>query len=147
VSTSLRAALLAVLWAPALVLGPGTAGVAAQQPDGAPPFSVGRIREGLEQAPALRVETELPVKLRPTFKSRVDERPFVRTLEEELHKQFDLNLLQRQSAEWAAKCCGLDIGSLLNRVNKSMRDRKIRKTREQIARELAELKAVRSGKL
>jgi hypothetical protein len=97
----------------------------------------------LEQAPALRLETDVPLQLPPVFKSRVDQRVFVLTLEEALHKQFDLNLLQRQSAEWAAKCCGYNLGSLLDIVNEALRDRKIRKTREQIARELAELEAAR----
>lgn len=79
----------------------------------------------------------------PTFKSRVDQRAFVLTLEEALHKQFDLNDLQRQSAEWASKCCGFDVGQLVKIVDEALTRRKIRKTREQIARELAELEAAR----
>lgn len=83
------------------------------------------------------------LELPPLFKSRVNQRMFVLTLEEVLHKEFDLNVLQRQSADWAGKCCGYNLGSLLKGVNDARRDRKARKTREQIARELAELTAAR----
>ena len=68
---------------------------------------------------------------------------FVPSLEEHLRKEFALNLLQRQSAEWASKCCGYDIGQLVKIVDKALQARKLRKTREQIARELAELEAAR----
>ena len=135
--------MLAVLWVSVLVASAATLGAEPQQPDGVPPVSLDRIREGLEQAPALRLETDVPLQLPPTFKSRVDQRVFVLTLEEALHKEFDLTDLQRQSAEWSAKCCGYNVGQLVEIVNKALRDRKIRKTREQIARELAELEAAR----
>ena len=79
----------------------------------------------------------------PTFRSRVDQRVFVLTLEEALHKEFDLNDLQRQSAEWASKCCGYNIGQLVQMIDDAMKQRKIRKTQEQIWRELAELEAAR----
>ena len=79
----------------------------------------------------------------PTFKSRVDQRVFVLTLEEALHKEFDLNDLQRQSAAWAGKCCGYNIGQLVEMTSEALRARKIRKTQEQIWRELAELEAAR----
>ena len=140
--TFLRAAPFALLGVLALVAGTATVGATPQQPESVP-VSLDRIKEGLAQAPALKVKTDVPVQLPPVFKSKVDQPVFVRTLEEELHKQFDLNLLQRQSAEWAGKCCGLSLGSLLNGVSDALRERKIRKTREQIARELAELEAAR----
>jgi hypothetical protein len=79
----------------------------------------------------------------PTFRTRVDQRVFVPSLEEHLRKEFTLTLLQRQSAEWASKCCGYGLGQLVKGVNKALRDRKVRKTHEQIARELAELAAAR----
>lgn len=135
--------MFAVLFVPALVVSSATLGAEPQQPDGVPPVSLDRIREGLEQPPALQVKTDVPLQRPPTFKSRVDQRVFVPTLEEVLHKEFDLNDLQRQSAEWAAKCCGFDIGQLVDLIDKARRDRTIRKTREQIARELAELDAAR----
>jgi hypothetical protein len=137
-----RATLFAVFCPFALALGlsaPLTA--APQQPDNVPPVSLDRIREGLSQAPALELKTSVPVQLPPVFKSRVDQRVFVLTLEQALHKEFDLNILQRQSADWASKCCGFNLGQLLTVADEAVRDRKIRKTREQIARELAELEA------
>jgi hypothetical protein len=51
--------------------------------------------------------------------------------------------LQRQSAEWAAKCCGIGLGLLFNSVEDALERRRVRKIREQIARELAELEADR----
>ena len=68
---------------------------------------------------------------------------FVLTLEEALHKEFDLNDLQRQSAEWSSRCCGINLGQVLQMIDDAMKERKIRKTREQIWRELAELEAAR----
>jgi hypothetical protein len=141
VRTTIRRALFAVLWLPALVVCGATPDAAPQQPDGAQPVSLDRIRDGLDHAPALRVTTDVPLK--PTFKARVDQRVFVLTLEEALHRDFDLNIIQRQSAEWASKCCGYDLGQLVRIVDRAVQDRKIRKTREQIERELAEIDAAR----
>jgi hypothetical protein len=144
VRTFLRATLLAVLCVPALAVCPATLGAAPQQPATVPPVSLDRIREELEKTPGrgLKLDVPMPVPA-PTFKTRVDQRVFVLTLEEALHKEFDLNDLQRQSAEWASKCCGFDRGQLVKIVDEALRARKIRKTREQIARELAELEAAR----
>jgi hypothetical protein len=106
--------------------------------------SLERIRGRLQNAPAPLLKLDVPVQLpAATFKTRVDQRVFVLSLEEQLRKDFTLTPLQRQSAEWAAKCCGYNIGQLVERVNKALRDRKIRRTREQIARELADLEAAR----
>lgn len=140
---TLRATLRAVFCGFALIAGISRPLHAApQQPAAEPPVSVDRIKEELARTrgPGLKLDVPIPEPL-PTFKSRVDQRRFVLTLEEALHKQFDLNDLQRQSAEWASKCCGYDIGRLFHAVEKALHQRKIRKTREQIARELAELNA------
>jgi hypothetical protein len=142
VRTSLRAALCAILWLPALVVCGATLGAAPQQPNDVPPVALDRIRDGLEHAPVLQIKTDVPLQL-PTFKSRVDQRVFVLTLEEALHRDFDLNIIQRQSADWASKCCGFDLGQIVKMVDKAMQDRTTRKTREQIWRELAELEAAR----
>jgi hypothetical protein len=129
----------------ALVMGPATTlGAAPQQPAGDSPVSLERIKGQLAKAPARELKPEAAVPLRvPTFRSRVDQRVFVLTLEEALHKEFDLNDLQRQSAEWASKCCGYNIGQLVQMIDDAMKQRKIRKTQEQIWRELAELEAAR----
>ena len=65
------------------------------------------------------------------------------SLEEWLDKEFNLTELQRQSADWASKCCGIGLGPLFQSVENALERRKIRKIREQIARELAELEAAR----
>jgi hypothetical protein len=131
--------LFAVLSAAAMLVYAPVIRAAPQEPGTSPPLSFERIKEGLDRPPPPKLRPAVPVRFPPTFKSRVDRRAFVPTLEEHLHKEFDLNLLQRQSAEWASKCCGLDIGWLARHVEKALRERTIRKTREQIARELAEL--------
>ena len=145
VKISLRWALPVGVWVPVLVLGTATLGAAPQQPDSVPPVSLSRIREGLEQPSTVRLRTDVPFQLPVVFRSRVDQRVFVLTLEQALHKEFDLNILQRQSADWAAKCCGYNLGSILKVVNDARRDRQVRKTRDQIARELAELAAARKA--
>lgn len=120
-----------------------TLAAAQQQPAAAPPVSLDRIKEELAR-PGLKLDVPIPPP-RPTFKARVDQRVFVLTLEEALHRDFDLNDLQRQSAEWAGKCCGLDLGTVTRAVDKALKEREIRKTREQIWRELAELAAARAA--
>ena len=62
------------------------------------------------------------------------------TLDEDLHKTFDLTDFQRQYAEYASRS-GLDLGVIFRKIDKALEERQIRRTREQIARELAELKA------
>lgn len=134
-----RATLPPALLAPALMMSPAMLGAAPQGPGGGLPVSLERIREDLEKPPAQRLEPATPVPLRPTFRTRVDQRSWVPTLEEHLHQQFDLTPMQRQSADWAAKCCGFKVGQVVKIAEDALRARKIRKTREQIARELAEL--------
>ncbi|MEO6236353.1 MAG: hypothetical protein ABIQ52_05095 [Vicinamibacterales bacterium] len=122
---------LAVMSAPA----------SAQQAAPAAPAALGRVKAQLDHQPARRLAPSGPLELRPVFKSRVDRRPFVLTLEQDLHKTFDLNDLQRQSADWSSRCCGLDLGALFRSVDKAMDERRLRKTREQIAQELAFVEA------
>jgi hypothetical protein len=136
-----RATLCAALLAPALVVSPAALAAAPQEPAGGLPVSLERIREDLEKPLPPKLAPATPVQLRPTFKARVVQRSWVPTLEEHLHKQFDLSPMQRQSAEWAAQCCGLKIGQIVKYAEDALRARKIRKTREQIARELAFLEA------
>jgi hypothetical protein len=107
--------------------------------------SLDRIKEDLARR-GQRLNLAVPIPPpRPTFKSRVDQRQFVLTLEQALHRDFDLNELQRQSAEWRSKCCGFDIGVIFDAVDKALLERKIRKTREQIAQELAFIEAARAA--
>jgi hypothetical protein len=129
----------AVLLLLTFVLSPAAVAAAPQQPSPATPESLQRIKDELATGPAIKLTTQAPMQLRPTFKARSEERVFVPTLEEVLHKQFDLNDLQRQSAQWAAQCCGFNVGQVADMIEDALRERKIRKTREQISREIAEI--------
>ena len=125
-----------------LVLPPKAA--AEQPPVPEQPVSLTRIRAGIEDT------AEHPFKVdaksqrsTPRFKTSVEERSYMLTFEEQLRKHFELTPLQRQSQEWASKCCGLDLGVLFDPIERALQRRKERKIREQIARELDELKAAR----
>jgi len=148
--------LLAVVLGQGLVVNGGTLRAASQQPAGEPPVSLERIREELDRDPPRLLNTAVPLQLAmPTFKSRVEQRVFVPTLQEHLRKEFALNTLQRQSADWAAACCGgyvwasgsygVRLDPLFNSLEKALERRRLRKTREQIARELAELEVFRKA--
>ena len=67
------------------------------------------------------------------------------TLEEDLRKTFALTDFQRQYAEYAARAGGIDLGVVLRPIEKAMDEHRVRKIREQIARELAELQASRAA--
>jgi hypothetical protein len=124
-----------------LALCPAAVAAAPQQAAPPAPESLNRIKGELATGPAIKLTTQAPMQLRPTFKARADERVFVPTLEEVLHKQFDLNDLQRQSAQWAAQCCGFKVGQVVDVIEDAVRARKVRRTQEQIQRELAEIEA------
>jgi len=107
------------------------------------PVSVDRIREELsEPPPRLKLDTpvEAPV---ARFKTRVDQQVWVLPFGEWLEKELKLVGLQRQSADWGAKCCGIDLTVVFNSLEDALQRRRERKIREQIARELAELESAR----
>lgn len=112
------------------------------QAGGAGP-SLDRVKGELRRAAPRRLEPQVPVELAVPFRSGVTQRVFVPTLEEHLHKTFDLNLLQRQSADWASRCCGFNVGQLFKYAEAALREREIRRIRDQIARELAEIETTR----
>jgi len=136
-----------VLWcAAALAVAASASGpvyASPQEPAGLPATSLERVKKQLERPPGPPLTPSVPVQSRPTFRSGVEQRVYVLTFEEDLHKTFDLNYFQRQSAEWSAKCCGMDPVMLIKAVDKALDERRVRKTREQIARELAELEAAK----
>ena len=144
-TTLRRTIALAVVSVTAFVVSvPARLAAAPQPPASIPSVSLERIRKGLETTPALRVAvdtSQLPV---ATFRTSVEKRPYVLTLEQQLHRQFDLNLLQRQSADWASQCCGLNLNRLTKGVRTTLQRRKERKVRDQVARELAEVIAAAS---
>ena len=138
------AGLVAIMSLLALVVSPpASLGAAPQPPTDVPPVSVERIQEQLKKnsPPGLRdLALQPPV---ATFKTGVEQRVFVLTFEEQLRKDFTLNALQRQSADWGSKCCGISLSQLFDSVERALQRRKVRKIREEIARELAELEAAR----
>ena len=151
--TVLRAAASAVFSPLALVVGVSATLGAAQQPTEKDlPVSLERIREELAQPPSglkLDKPVELPV---ATFRTSVEQRVYMVSFEEWLEKELEMTDLQRQSADWAARCCGYVLASgavgigldpLFDRLEKALQRRKVRKIRERIARELAELEAAR----
>ena len=75
------------------------------------------------------------------FEIKVEQRRYMLSFEEQLHKDLEPTLLQRQSREWASQCCGLDLEVLFKPIDRAWQQRKQRKIRERIARELDELKA------
>lgn len=153
-ATFLRAIVSAVVCPLALVVCFSAAlGAAPQQPAQELPVSLNRIREELAKTPT-RLTLDMPLQ-EPvaTFKTRVDQRVYVLTLEKWLEKEFKLTAMQRQSADWAAKCCGgyvlgggsygVRLDPLFKSLEKALQRRRVRKIREQIARELAQLEAAR----
>jgi len=128
---------------------PLRAGAQSQQGTPASPLSLDRMKEELQkpqpQGLDLDVELDVPV---ATFKTRVDERiprAYLITVEDQLRRQLTLTDLQRQSADWAARCCGINLlevfASVKKNVDEATKRREVRKIREQIAWELAELEA------
>jgi hypothetical protein len=125
------------------------AGAQSEQEIPASTVSLDRMKEELRkprlQRLQLDVELDVPV---ATFKMRVDQRiadAYLITVEDQLRRQLTLTDLQRQSADWASRCCGINLLEVFKSVNKSvdeaMKRRQIRRIQEQIARELGELEA------
>ena len=124
-------------------------GAAAQAPPAELPVSLERIREELKQPPAIDVNRPLEQPV-ATFRITIEHPRYVPTIEEWIRREFRLSALQRQSAEWGSKCCGLNLLSLASGLTKGIKEarqrREVRKIREQIARELAELEAARQAR-
>ncbi len=129
-----------------LIVLSATLAAVPQQPRVEPPVSLERIREELKNPPGVDFNRPIegPV---ATFRARVERRAWVPTVEEWIQKEFKLTALQRQSAEWGSKCCGINLLTLGSGLTKSItgarQRREVRRIREQIARELAELEARR----
>jgi hypothetical protein len=106
------------------------------------PVSLDRIRADLARTPQLKLDGPLGLPV-ATFKVNVEQRRYVPTLQEWLDDKFTMTELQKQSADWASRCCGINVAPLFDKVEKSLQRRKERRIREQIARELAQLEAAR----
>lgn len=121
-----------------------TLGAAAQEPTTDLPVSLDRIREELARTPPTRFKLntppEIPVAI---FRTQVKQRIYVLSLEDWLHKEFELNDIQRQSADWAAKCCGIAVAPLIKSMENALERRRVEKIRRRITRELDEIEATR----
>lgn len=128
----------------ASVSGPSPALAAAQQQRASAdlPVSLERIRAAVEKPNVRSLKLDVPSPLpMARFKTSVEQRRFMLSFEERLEKEFELTHLQRQSADWGSRCCGLDLGAILKPIDRALQQRKQRQVRQQIARELDALKA------
>jgi len=130
--TTLALSLAALIW-------PVSAETAPQEP-AASNDPVEHVRAGLNRTPSqsLKFDARMPTPV-ATFKVTVDERVFGLPIVEQLRKEFELTPLQRQSAEWRAKCCGFNLLSLADQVDKALRQWKEQRIRDRVSRELAEV--------
>jgi hypothetical protein len=107
------------------------------------PISVDRIAKQLSKPAPMQLKVDqqtLPV---ATFRVSVEQRVYVLPFKEWLDNEFKLNDLQRQSADWASRCCGINLGSLFQKLEDAQRRHEVREIRQQIARELEDLEAAR----
>ena len=140
------AVIFALLCCGTAAVSPGALQAAPQEQPGESGTSLSRIKKGLDRPPApLKPSGEL--QLRPTFRSEVIKHPFVPTLEEHLHKTFDLTDFQRKYADYAAGAGGFDLGFIFRKIDQALEERRISNIRTQIRRELAELEAARAAKI
>src|SRR6185437_13724088 len=95
------------------------------------PVSLGRIRADLARTPQLKLDGPLGLPV-ATFKVHVEQRRYVPTLQEWLDDKFTMTELQKQSADWASRCCGVNLAPLFDNVDKALQRRKERRIREQI---------------
>ena len=119
------------------------AGASPQDPAGETVSGLSRLKQRLGKPASKALKPSEPVQLRPIFRTRSVDRPFVPTLEEHLHKTFELTDFQRQYAMYAASCCGIDLAALFGKVERALDERRERKIREEVARELAFVEAAR----
>ena len=119
---------------------PAPAAFAQDPADPAAP-SLTRFKQRLDRPTARPLKPSQPIQLRPTFRSRATDRPWVPTLEEHLYKTFELTDFQRQYAKYAASCCGIDLGAVFGGIERALAERRQRKVSAEVARELAEVEA------
>lgn len=114
----------------------------AQEPATGLPTSLERVQDTLSRTPSksLKFDAQVPVPT-TTFRVTVTGRPFVVPIMESLRKEFELTPLQRQSADWSSRCCGLSLAALTESIEKSFRRWEERRIRDRVSRELAEVEA------
>jgi len=130
--TTLSLSLAVMLW-------PVYANAAPQEPT-ASPDSVDHVRAALSRTPSqsLKFDARMPAPV-ATFKVTVDARVFGLSIVDQLRKEFELTPLQRQSAEWRSKCCGINLLSLADTIGKAVRQWQEDRIHDRVSRELAEV--------
>ena len=130
--TTLTLSLAAVLW-------PVSIGATPQEPP-ATPESVQHVRTALIRTPSqsLRFDARMPEPV-ATFRVSVDTSVFGLSIVDQLRKEFELTPLQRQSAEWRAKCCGVNLLSVADAIEKGVRQWREKRIHDRVSRELAEV--------
>lgn len=120
----------------------GSAAAAPQDPGGLPVASLEHVQDALNRTPSrsLKFDAKVPVPA-ATFRVTVRERLFVVPIMESLRKEFELTPLQRQSADWSSRCCGLNLVTLTETLEKAFRRWEEGRIHDRVARELAEVEA------
>lgn len=104
------------------------------------PLSVDRVKDALARTPAqsLKFDARMPVPV-ATFRVTVEQKAFVEPILVTLRKQLELTPLQRQSAEWSSKCCGLSLAAVTESLEKAFRSWQEQRIHDRVARELADV--------
>jgi hypothetical protein len=121
------------------MLGPLSAAAAPQDSAG-PPASVEHVRATLNRTPSqsLKFDARMPEPV-ATFRVSVDTSVFGLSIVDQLRKEFELTPLQKQSAEWRAKCCGINLLSIADAIQKGVRQWNENRIHDRVSRELAEV--------
>jgi hypothetical protein len=125
-----------------LALSLGAPAPAPQPPD--PPdqvqvVNVGDVRQLLDRPPA-SLALNVP---RSTATFRSEARQYFKpmpTFEEYFHGIFELNTIQRQSADWTSRGFGVNLLALATGIQRAWRERQASLTRQDIALELEQLR-------
>lgn len=112
-----------------------------QQPASVLPVSLDRVREELKKPPPA-IDPDRPLE-QPvaTFRMVIEQPRFVPTIHEWIAREFTVTALQRQSAEWGEKCCGMNLISLWKGVARVRRRSEEARIRREVAQVVAELEA------
>jgi hypothetical protein len=124
----------------ALLVALASLGAPAQAPLAELPVSLERIRDELKKPPAIDPNRPLEQPV-ATFRITIEHPRYVPTIEEWIRDEFKLTALQRQSAEWGAKCCGFNLLTAFDGLKKAYRRSKEERIRREIAAIVAELEA------
>lgn len=115
---------------------------AGAEPQDPGSISFQRVQDTLNRTPSqsLKFDAKVPVPA-ATFRVTVTGHPFVVPIMDSLRKEFELTPLQRQSAEWSSKCCGLSLATLTDSIEKAFRRWEERRIHDRVSRELSEVEA------